>query len=433
MLIKFQYHKVVTSSSDHRDIIPRDTEYISNVHFYSREGKPSEHFSYCLFQANIGVLPISKYYREKCSISEEKYLNEERVDWETFALITNATNPYLRCTYHTNGSEYPCGGSEYVSCDNAYSLMSIKERNSSYPILAYGIGAIFVWDLDYDNECEDFRQICSDEELRSKYYHDRLHVYLKFHSTLKYKELSLSNKEYYFIQEHLSQEKKLWAQSAGLKKYSLLYQYTEKFVHSYFAFLEDKLLKRQGIDDSVSCHKKKIVYVSYPWYDSSVMDVICKAFETKGILYKRDKNDCGYRSNISNFEREIANADIIVALINKRSLYSLDCMYEMCKMVENGHFEHRLYPIVMLPKGMERNIESGDKLMEYWKKQLEDRKKKIPTTSNFPLILEELEFCNTIVVELPKFWKYICRYNELNMDSLLNNDCEILINAILAK
>lgn len=63
MIIKRDFFKIRTSSSDHKNLIPYTDEAIPYEDFYKFDGVPSEHFSYCLFQANIGVLPISDIYR----------------------------------------------------------------------------------------------------------------------------------------------------------------------------------------------------------------------------------------------------------------------------------------------------------------------------------------------------------------------------------
>lgn len=92
------------------------------------------------------------------------------------------------------------------------------------------------------------------------------------------------------------------------------------------------------------------VYVSYPWSDSLTMDFICKSLSARGLSYIRDEQDCGYRQNITNFEEKIADASIVIAIINDQSLHSKDCMYEMCKMVENGHVEKGCFLLFHYPK-----------------------------------------------------------------------------------
>lgn len=429
MIIKRDFFKIRISSSDHKNLIPYADEVIHNEDFYKFDGEPSEHFSYCLFQANVGVLPISDIYRRNYNLSENEYLDKGEYDWECFALITNASIPYLRCTYGTNRSWYPCGGSEFVSKENLYSLLNSSKRDLKYPILAYGIGAIFIWDLEYDNTINDFRLLCSDEELMNLYYKNKLELFLSLRNTRKYNSLSKDDKVRAFLQEHIQEEKTLWSNSERLKSYPLLYEYTNEFVHKYLSFLLAKIENTSNIAQKVNVFCMP-VYVSYPWSDSQTMDFICKSLSARGLSYIRDEQDCGYRQNITNFEEKIADASIVIAIINDQSLHSKDCMYEMCKMVENGHVEKRLFPIISLPENINRDPASGDELFEYWNKQL-DKKKEAMLPSCSPLLLEELKFCLTIVTEFQKLWMYICRHNSLTKDELLDNNCKKLIDSII--
>lgn len=211
MIIKRDFFKIRISSSDHKNLIPYADEVIHNEDFYKFDGEPSEHFSYCLFQANVGVLPISDIYRRNYNLSENEYLDKGEYDWECFALITNASIPYLRCTHGTNRSWYPCGGSEFVSKENLYSLLNSSKRDLKYPILAYGIGAIFIWDLEYDNTINDFRLLCSDEELMNLYYKNKLELFLSLHNTRKYNSLSKDDKVRAFCKS-IYKKKRLYGQ-----------------------------------------------------------------------------------------------------------------------------------------------------------------------------------------------------------------------------
>lgn len=428
MIIK-DFDKIVTSSSEHKNLLPYEETLYPMAAFYSENGEPSEHFSYCRYQVNIGILPFSYLYMQKHNLSEKQYLKENGYDWENLALVTNTPNPYIRCTYEARGSAYPCGCMEYVSSSNSYALLSVEERNQKCPILAYGIGAIFIWNLDVNKIANDLELPCADEVLMNEYFKAELEKYRYSHNSRKYVLLSYKEKEQAFLLEHLAHEKELWRKSIKLQDYELLYKYTSDFVLSYLLFLEQKL-------QPTDCKKRYLnkdnpIYVSYPWSDSELMDKLCSAFESHNIFYKRDKKDCGYRQNITKFEEEIADAKMIVAIINDKSLHSIDCMYEICKMVENGHFEDRLFPIASLPSSIKRNTEDGDVILNYWRVEYNKRVKQLQDTSNNELLLQELVLCNTIVTEFPKFWKYVCRNNCLTKEALMKDECKVLIDAIL--
>lgn len=100
-------------------------------------------------------------------------------------------------------------------------------------------------------------------------------------------------------------------------------------------------------------------------------------------------------------------------------------------MVENGHFEDRLFPIASLPSSIKRNTEDGDVILNYWRVEYNKRVKQLQDTSNNELLLQELVLCNTIVTEFPKFWKYVCRNNCLTKEALMKDECKVLIDSIL--
>lgn len=137
------------------------------------------------------------------------------------------------------------------------------------------------------------------------------------------------------------------------------------------------------------------------------------------------------QANITNFEEKIADGDIVIAVINETSLESMDCMYEMCQLVANGHVEKRLFPIVDLSCIGERDSNTETKYLQYWEKILGEKKKRLlDDNRNSQTLQEEIKFCSVIVNEFGKLWKYLCRTNTLTKEALMENDCKILINEI---
>lgn len=184
-------------------------------------------------------------------------------------------------------------------------------------------------------------------------------------------------------------------------------------------------------DSPYMIDSRKNVFVSYPWHDKELMDSICRALDSNKIYYKRDSKDCGYRQNITNFEEQIADGDIVIAIINDTSMKSIDCMYEMCQLVANGHIEQRLFPIVDLQNISRRDSDAETKYLQYWEKYLDDRKVKlINDKRNSQTLLEEIKLCSVIVSEFGKLWKYLCRTNTLTKEKLMENDCTLLIQEI---
>jgi hypothetical protein len=80
---------------------------------------------------------------------------------------------------------------------------------------------------------------------------------------------------------------------------------------------------------------KPLVYVSYAWGDETdagkeqelIVDELCEALEKyDGIIVGRDKRRQQIGDSIKDFAADIARADIIIAVVNKKYLRSYECM-----------------------------------------------------------------------------------------------------------
>jgi len=178
--------------------------------------------------------------------------------------------------------------------------------------------------------------------------------------------------------------------------------------------------------EEVMKDNSKQIYVSYSWANSAEMDIICNDLDANGISYKRDIKDCGYRQNIKNFEEEIGKGNIIIAIIDEKYMKSIHCMYEMSSMVENGYIEERLFPVFSLPQ---RDAKVYTGYLKYWTEQYKEKNELLSTVQagGARAVIDELSYCDSIVMELPKFWAYINKHNTLTKEQLLKDDCAILI------
>lgn len=177
--------------------------------------------------------------------------------------------------------------------------------------------------------------------------------------------------------------------------------------------------------------QKAGIYVSYPWTEMELMDDICRCLEARGLQYYRDVKDCGYRRNIQTFEEQIADGKYVIAVINLKALESIDCMYEMCTLVMNGHPEQRLFPIVDFTSDINRDSETCSKYMQKWNGCLMDKSQKLASmVGDRQVILDELNYLNRIVAEFPKFWNYLIHHNTLSMEDLKKNDWKALLDEV---
>lgn len=174
------------------------------------------------------------------------------------------------------------------------------------------------------------------------------------------------------------------------------------------------------------------VYVSYSWSQSDDMDDICDNLERNSIGYKRDKKDCGYLQNIKHFEDEIARGKIVIAIISDKYLKSIHCMYELSSLVENGLVEERLFPIVYIEN---HDAKEMSKYMQYWIKELEERRELISTlpVGSMRLAIDELRYCDSIISNLSRFWEFISKFNTLSPKELREDRYKVLIDRILER
>lgn len=188
----------------------------------------------------------------------------------------------------------------------------------------------------------------------------------------------------------------------------------------------DIVFEENSVENMIKKEDTIKIYVSYSWANSDEMDKICNALDANGIPYKRDIEDCGYRQNIKKFEDEIGRGNIIIAIIDEKYIKSIHCMYEMSSMVENGYIEERLFPIVSVAK---RDAEACTEFLDYWCLEYKKRKELLEKVQagNARSIIDELSYCDSIVMEFTKFWAYIQKHNTLTKEELMKDDCALLV------
>ena len=258
-MIKYPIRVFLRSSTDHTELIPLKEKLYSKDEFYLRGGTPQENFSYCKYQLNIGLFPSTEEYIRKNGISTMDFVKEYGYDWTTLALVTNAKIPYLRCHFDTMGKSYPCGRGRCASVENRYSTISMLERDEQYPVVAYGIAAIFAWNLEYDNNKEDFMLPGSDIKLANLYYMRGLNIYRDLYSGRLYSSMTEDEKEKKYILEAIQTENQA-RDLNNLKQFPLLQKYTEDYVSFYLEFLQKKQMM---VEEKIKVAIHPSVFVSY--------------------------------------------------------------------------------------------------------------------------------------------------------------------------
>lgn len=198
------------------------SEVYNEEDFYKDKGWPTEEYSLCQY-----VLPV---------LSEDA----EEPDYDQFALIVNALYPYVRLTRRRGNSHIPCGGAVSPATDGWFASKSEQERDELCPKIAWGFAAVFLANIRYDYGQKDYVLLKDINVLIHSYYDKYLKMYLQCHNGLKYKCLSLEQKELNFINEHDVLVKTLWKKSEPLKVYSDLYENAQDAEADYESFLKER-------------------------------------------------------------------------------------------------------------------------------------------------------------------------------------------------
>jgi hypothetical protein len=121
---------------------------------------------------------------------------------------------------------------------------------------------------------------------------------------------------------------------------------------------------------------KKSIFLSYAWGGDSekMADQIEQAFNNADIPLTRDKRAMGYKDRIQAFMQRLGRGHAVVAIISKKYLQSINCMFELLEIAKQGNFEGRIFPIVLEDANI-YSLTDRMKIVAYWKKQIEDLEK----------------------------------------------------------
>lgn len=153
-------------------------------------------------------------------------------------------------------------------------------------------------------------------------------------------------------------------------------------------------------------------YFSYNWEGKSnnTVDKLCDMARMNRIPHKRDKEDCGYRSDIHEFMNQIRKGQHIIVFLGKKYLKSFYCMYELTGILDYSGYESRIYPVIVDTSIREDGFE--DELKKYWKSKLRDRiyqdALKDRTVTRFTL-KRKAELMKDYISKIPKIVDYIAR------------------------
>lgn len=198
-------------------------EFYSEDDFYKDKGRPTEMLAYCDYCFFVNS-ETEEYGR----------------DYNQFALVTNSLYPYIRLTKKRGPHHSPCGGKKIISTKSNFASISDKERDEICPKIAWGLAAIIIFNLRYDDTLNEFVPLQELSTLFEEYYNRYYDIYISNHSGLKFSSITKEQMELNFISEHEEMTKRLWEKSEPLKLYSNLYIYAHETVVQYLINLQDQ-------------------------------------------------------------------------------------------------------------------------------------------------------------------------------------------------
>lgn len=210
-------------------------DYYSEEEFYKDNGWPTERLDYCDYIFYID--------------NETEY----GPDYDQFALVVNATYPYIRLTKKRGRCHFPCGLSDSPAPESTYAQKTEIERNLECPKIAWGIAAVFLANLRYDNNQKDYVLLKDQDVLFKEYYEKYWDLYKSLHSGLGQSHISNEQKELDFQLDHLGIIRQFWDKSEPLEKYAVLYKYAceierqyEEYVNNRRHSIEIELMKKNN-------------------------------------------------------------------------------------------------------------------------------------------------------------------------------------------
>ena len=174
----------------------------------------------------------------------------------------------------------------------------------------------------------------------------------------------------------------------------------------------------------------KTVFISYSWAEPSggiVNNWLKPSLKDAGISVSVDKDNCQYQDSIEEYEQEIGNADMIIAVVGNLYLESINCMYEIASIFEKGgELSKRLYFIAL------EKVQSDDQIAKHWseaKFEVESRlKRKVVAREPDEKKLEKIDLICKYLGEILVYWNDRSR---LDFSKVSKDNFHIVVNKIL--
>lgn len=174
----------------------------------------------------------------------------------------------------------------------------------------------------------------------------------------------------------------------------------------------------------------KTVFISYSWQEPSagiVNNWLKPSLKNAGIGVSVDKDNCQYQDSIEQYEKEIGDADMIISLVCRPYLESVNCMYEIASFfAKGGEMANRLFFIGL------GDVQSNEEITDFWNNKLIVAQERLKGKSTGRQLYEkELKKIEQICEHLGDFLVYWNDINRLDFSKVSENNFQVVVDRIL--
>ncbi|MEM7305757.1 MAG: COR domain-containing protein [Planctomycetota bacterium] len=187
------------------------------------------------------------------------------------------------------------------------------------------------------------------------------------------------------------------------------------------------------------------IFLSYAWGDprergesrEAIVDRLHDALIERGHTVVRDKQDAGYREEISRFMRRVGRGRIVVMVVSDKYLKSPYCMFELLEIHERGGFRERVFPITLGDATL-YDLEHRLSYVEYWaekKRRIEEKINRIGLSafSSDGAFKEYDLYYRRVFNHVDQLTSLLADWNTLTPELLEENRFQRVIEAIEAQ
>ncbi len=112
------------------------------------------------------------------------------------------------------------------------------------------------------------------------------------------------------------------------------------------------------MENKTYINPEKPVYISYSWENNDNRDIedpvrdLCALMDENNIYYKIDKGEndqclIEYFDSIPSSEEVLGNGEVVIMVLSRKYLVSLNCLYEMHCLFSRKDFKHHIVPVIL--------------------------------------------------------------------------------------